>query len=196
MNKAKILLIVLVIHLIACGKESIHKHASSDTYKYLLGNLGLDCSSDTSTNYFRGTILGQDVCHYDGVDGRALRFGIANRFTTPSPEFTTGATVEDLRRLAVFTIRPSPAVTGEEFIEILTPVYAVERDTLEYLDSLFGIEYHPVASTEKEEDKFVIQLVFIEVINPNINGGNRFKISTIFGAQRESYVRIRHVTVW
>ena len=192
MDNVKILLIILAFHLVGCGKEYVHEHASSDTYIHLLDNLNLDCSIDTSVNYFRGTVLNQDVCHYDGIDGRELHFGIYNRFTTSSPELSTGTVIEGIRRFAKFTIRLSPVVTGEEFVEIITPVYAIERDTLEYLDSLFSIEYHPVASAE-EEDKFIIQLVFIDVINSEINGGLRFKISTIFGAQRESYVRFRKV---
>ena len=191
MDNVKILLLILTVFLTACAKEPVHKHASSDTYKFLLDNLELDCSSDTSTNYFRGTILDQDVCHYDGVDGRVLGFGISTKFTTPSPEFTTGVEITDARRLAWFSIWHSPFITGEEFIEIEAPVYAIGRDTLDYLDSLFSIEYHPVASSKEEEDKFTISLVFVDVRWST--GGLAFSISSVFGAQRESYVRFRKV---
>ena len=189
MKILKIALPLLLISFLACQKESLNKRAIR--YQMLLDNLVLDCPTDTSEYYFKATIDGKQTCYYSGVDGLQLFFSTTSRFTTPSPQLNTGDTISDARKGARLSIRHSPAIQGEEYVYIHFPDYALGRDTLEYLDSLFNIEHHDVAAAKEERDNFTVEFSLVAIKNGSSSIRNA--ISSIYGPQEGSYVRFRKV---
>ena len=189
MKIIKIALPLLLFSFLACQKEPLNKRAIR--YQKLLDSLVLDCPIDTSEYFFKATIDGKQACYYAGVDDLVLYFGISSIFTTPSPQFNTGDTISDIRKGASLRILHTPVIEGEDYVFVRFPQYSIDRDTLEYLDSLFNIEYHKVAATEEERDNFTIEFALIAVANGSITIRNA--ISSVYGPQDDSYVRFRKV---
>ena len=189
MKIIKIALPLLLIVFLACQKESLNKRAIR--YQMLLDNLVLDCPTDTSEYYFKATIDGTPTCYYAGVDSLQLLFKNVSIFTTPSPTFNTGDTISDARKGAHLSIRHIPLIQGYDYVYIHFPDYALGRDTLEYLDSLFNIEYHQVSTAKEERENFTIEFAMIDVSNGYVTLRN--SMYSYFGPQDDSYVRFRKV---
>ena len=186
----KIVFPLLLLFTLACQKEPRLKQRFI-TYQKLLNNLALDCPTDTSEYYFKAAIKGTPTCYYAGIDSLQLFFGTTSIFTTSSPSFSTGDTISDIRKGARLAIRHSPMRDQEDYIFIHFPEYAIHRDTLEYLDSLFNIEYHKVAASKEERDNFTIEFAVVD--KPNGSLAHRYPIQSIYGPQDDSYVRFRKV---
>lgn len=186
--------VFLFLVIISCKKEEVYYNVYLvETYQKLLEGLELDCPSGTSDNYFYATIAGQETCYLEGVDEKQLIFGITAKFTTSSPSFNTNSQPpSDLRRAAFLSIRNSPVIYGEDYVQFEFPDYEFHRDTVEYLDSIFSIEYHEIRSHESEVDKFKVELSMVDVVQES-GGGINFPISSRFGNQEESYLRFRKV---
>ena len=162
-----------------------------EAYQRSLDNLILDCPADTSEYYFKATIDGTRTCYYVGGDSLQLFFSTTSRFTTPSPTFNTGDTISDRRKGARLSIRHVPVIEGDDYVYIHFPDYAIGRDTLEYLDSLFAIEYHKVSATKEERENFTVEFAMVDISNGYVVLLN--SIFSYFGPQDDSYVRFRKV---
>ena len=189
MKVLKVLFPFLLISLLACQKEKPDRFFV--TYQRLLDNLVLGCPDDISEYYFKATIDGTPTCYYAGIDSLHLIFNNTSRFTTPSPSFNTGDTISDRRKGARLSIRHIPVIEEEDYVFIHFPDYALGRDTLEYLDSLFNIEYHKVSAAKEERDNFTIEFAMIAVSNGYTVYRN--SMYSYFGPQEDSYVRFRKV---
>ena len=198
MKCSTIVISIITFSLFTCQKEEFqYDPYLVSTYQQFLEDLVLDCPSDTSEYYFKGIINGYQTCYYDGIDGRILRYGISSKFTTPGPSFNTGDTISDAKRGFHIEFPHYPYRQGEDYIDIAFPDVSANIDKYVYLDSMFAkTNYEVKSGTEDEnytsfitDDKFLITLNMMDK-HEDSNGGHVFPISTQFGSQDDSYVRI------
>ena len=189
-----LLLFSAVILLLSCGEDDTltPREIRYAKYQGFLDSMVLDCPEDTSQYYFKAIVNGQQVCHYDGVDGLKLRFGFTSKFETPSPSLGAGDTISNARRGARLNIKYYPPRQKTPYFSVCFPCFPLERDRIDYLDSLVSkqIDY-PVRSTPEEENAFLIELVMLDLRDEY--GGLAYPISSKFGPQDGSYVRFRKV---
>ena len=159
-------------------------------------NMHLDCPGDTSTAFLKAVLDGNELCYFDGLDGRYLYFRLSTKFTTPGPNYAPDDSVSDLRKAAAirFPHEISPSIHGEDYLDIEFPDYNYETDTESYLDSLLAIDDHAIASNRDEIFKFKVRLVVPYV---NLRGKHRFPhgyhFSSIYGEQDDSYLSVLSV---
>lgn len=195
MSKYICFFILSLFLLYSCKKEEPpYKAAGTDTYWAFIDSLELDCPEDTSAYYFIGLINGYPTCYYDGVDGKVLYFSISSIFTTGSPTFNSGDPPSNIRKGANLSFHSKPYETGDDNLRIDFPDFNIKRDTIDYLDSLFSIEWHEVASKKEElKNKFIISIYMIDVIGTTGDGGLGYYISTRYGPQPNSWLRFKEV---
>lgn len=190
MKTVKLFFPLFLFLILSCQKEEQLSYIQR-TFQGLYERLELDCIEGDDNKAFLSAMFGsEEVCYYDGVDERELRFSITSIFTTPGPEFNTGDIPDDLRRGARLNISRSPLQQDENFLRINFPNYTFGRDTLDYLDSLFNIEFHPISGIEDDDYKFKIEF---KMVNFSDNGNGlsfTYSMSTIFGPQDSSFVQI------
>lgn len=179
--------------LVGCADEPLplvnERHVK---YQQFLDGLDLYCPSDSSSTYFKATIAGQEACYYSGIDGRKLYFGITTKFSTPLPTINTGEVPGDARHSARMAIWQDSFFTGAHHVVFDFPEFNLERDTIDYLDSLFSVEYHKIRSDQNESDRFNIELRMIEITEQG--GVLGWPISSEFGpSDEEGYIRFSKV---
>jgi hypothetical protein len=193
LNSIFFLIFLIFIIFLGCKKkieEPFQDQYLLETYQSFLDGLILDCPTDSSEYYFKAKIKGEETCYYDGIDGKKLLFGITAKYTTVSPNTST-ANPSYAVKSAILSIRNEPFVQADDYILIGFPDFAFERDTVEYLDSIFSIEYHEIRSNLEEPDRFQVELQMMDLVKEN--AGVYFPISTRFGNQDDSYIRFRNV---
>jgi len=198
MKRITVLISAIALLLFACYKEEFHYDPYLvSTYQQFLENLILDCPADTNQYYFKGIINDYQTCYYNSVDGRILSADIYSKFTTPGPSFNTGDPISDLRIGLIISLPHYPYRQGADYIKISFPDVSGNVDKVEYLDSIFAIKNYRVKSgtgyettnLNINENKFNITLEMID-LSKDGNGGNVFIISSQFGSQEDSFVKI------
>ena len=160
-------------------------------------NMHLDCPGDTSTAFLKAVLDGNELCYFDGLDGRYLYFRLSTKFTTPGPNFAPDDSVSELRKAAAirFPHEISPSIHGEDYLDIEFPDYNYETDTESYLDSLLAIETHEVAANSNDTHKFRMKLriPYVYVLGRKKRGSLPYHFSTVYGNQDGSYLRVSSV---
>lgn len=187
-------------------EETEYNPYFTETYQDILDNsLVFKCDDVISDNYVKAIINGQSACFYDGYDNNYIGFGFTNKFTTSTP--STGGQISNERRGCYIEIRPLKPIYRRHFLSIEFPDFNIGVDPINYIDSVFRIYEHQIMGVEdvKEDPKldFVgnallkstggfLKKFKIELIIPNDTIGNTFKISSIFGNQNGSYLKVKN----
>lgn len=208
MQKNNWAVIVFLTVLSSCCKDEpyINPYFKENYNDILANHLNFDCADHVAVNYMNAHINEQKACYYDGYDGYFLDFGFTSKFSTSSP--STSGTVNNARQGCHVTIRPVQRVNRKKYLLFNFPDFNLSVDSIHYLDSLLAISDHSILGVEDiEEDpnldfvqnailkagggflkKFLIQLyIQDETI------GNSFIISSVFGSQKNSYLKIKKV---
>lgn len=188
-----------------CIDEPDNNTYFTKTYQNILdSSLVFKCDDIISDNYVKAIIGGQEACYYDGYDNNFLQFYIVNKYITSSP--STGGQISDARRGCILGIRPIKPIYRRHSISFQFPDFNIGVDPIVYLDSIFGIYEHQIIGVEDVKDDpnldFVENALLkstggflkkfkIDLIIPNDTIGNTFKISSIFGNQKGSYLRVK-----
>jgi len=194
--KRLLFIFLLTNFLFSCEKKE--ENSRHITYAELLEGLVLDCPNETKEHYFKGIVNGIETCYYDTVDSKRLDFSITSKFTTSGSSFTTGDTtgVSDARKGAyIGLLNPAINIQGDDEIKIYFPDFNLERDDIEYLDSLFAIENHLYQTELQERNRFEVALEIVDLgyYSESGGGGNIYPISSRFGSQEDSVFRFREV---
>jgi hypothetical protein len=194
---------LFIAALNSCNKEPCLS-AFQEKYIALLDSLKLECKDTVSLATIKANALGQDFCFHQGIDGYSLQFGITNKFTTASPEFSTNAVVNDARRGAWLSILNYNKPSYRIIIDF--PDFSHGIDTIHYLDSIFAIKTHPIMGIDdivvNSKDDFVMQeltkagggylpkfkIDFQLSLSEGDNGGIGYNISSIYGEQKNAYL--------
>lgn len=174
-------------------------------YQKLLDSLTFKCDTVSADNYIKADINGHQVCYYDGYDDMSLSFGFSNKFTTPSP--STGGEVSNARRGCRLSISPRKKKFCKHYISIDFPDFNLDMDPVIYFDSILSIKEHGITGTtdilidpkagfvSREMDKAsggFLRKCKITFNMPTDTIGNLFLMSTVFGDQTGSYLKIIH----
>jgi hypothetical protein len=198
MSKFKSLLFIFFFCcFLSCEKEArppeSFREVTVARYKVILDSLKIECPTETSDSYFKGTIGANEACYFDGINGLNARMGKVVHFTTPGPSFNTNTVYSDVSNSFRFGILNTwKIVAFEDLVEFWTPHYTAGSDPERYLDSLFSIRDHNLREKEDEYDKF---LVTLNLNYPNEDGSSfqRLDIATHFGPQKDSKLVINSV---
>lgn len=190
----------------SCNKDCNELSEFQEQYLMFLDNLSLNCINSTSPIYMKAVLLNEEVCYFDGEEGRSFVFGITSKFTSSSPEVVVGEIPKNVRKGALLEF---PNYThGDDFISIEFPDFPVSVDTIHYLDSIFAIREHKIMGENDiildPNSDFTTKLLtkgtggyltkfklnFSLYWNAKINGGGTYNISSIYGNQRDAYLRI------
>ena len=213
MNKIIWTIIAFVTVVSGCCKDEPYFNPYFvENYNDILKNsLFFDCDDVTADSYMKATINGQDACYYDGYDNYFLDFNFSNKYSTPSPStdvtFSTGGNVSNARQGCSISIRPIKWVSREKYLLFSFPDFNLSVDPIVYFDSFLVISEHQILGVEdiKEDpnldfvqnaflksgggvlQKCKIELQVLDAI------GNSFVMSTVFGSQKDSYLKIKKV---
>ncbi len=207
MHKNNWVIIVFTILLSGCCKDEpyINPYFKENYNDILDNNLNFDCEDHVADNYMKATINNQQGCYYDGYDGYFLDFAFVSKFTTATP--STSGTVSNARQGCQVTIRPIKWETRKKYLLFSFPDFNLSVDPIHYLDSLLAISEHQILSKDdiKEDPNLdFVQNAFLKagggvlqkcIIELKIYDapGNSFVISTVFGSQKDSYLKIKKV---
>lgn len=177
-----------------------------EKYDYILANsLFFECKDFKANSYVKAVINGQQACYYDGDDNWFLEFAFTSKFTTPSP--STGGPISGARQGCLLNIRPIERVYREKYLVIRFPDFHLGVDPIVYFDSLMALRELQIYGVEdvKEDPKLdFVQNAFLRSGSGFLNKclielkiqddgiGNSFTISTVFGSQKGSYLKIRN----
>lgn len=207
MQKNNWVIIVFVIVLSGCCKDEpyINPYFKENYNDILVNHLNFDCEDHVAENYMKAIINGQQACYYDDHDGYFMDFAFTSKFTTSTPS-TTG-TVSNARQGCHLTIRPFQLETRKKYLLFSFPDFNLSVDPIHYLDSLWAISDHSILGVEdiKEDPNLdfvqnaflkagggILKKCKIELIVYDAPG-NSFVISTVFGSQKDSYLKIKEV---
>ena len=190
----------IFIVLSSCEKDD--KYYSPylvETYAKYLDSLDLHCPDGESDIYFEGMIKGQQVCYKDGIENYVFKYKFFSSVVTDSPNLVVGSKYTGLLYQIVLAFEPIyPRPNGKESLNIKFPYFDPNRDTVEFLDSLFSINKHRLKSINdgnemvRNKTKFEVDLMMVDRGNHG-ERGNAFLISTIYGKQSSSFVTINKV---
>ncbi len=199
-------LLFMQITFTSCNKDCNELSEFQEQYITFLDSLSLNCINSTSPIYMKAFLLNEEVCYFDGEEGRSFRFGITSKFTTSSPEVVVGEIPKNVRKGAVLEF---PNYThGDDFISIEFPDFPLLVDTLQYLDSIFAIKNHKVMGENDiiidPNSDFTTKLLtkgsggyltkfkinFSLYWDAKISGGGTYDISSIYGNQSNAYLKI------
>ncbi len=191
---------LIFIVLSSCEKDD--KYYSPylvETYSNYLDSLDMHCPEGKSDNYFEGMINGQQVCYKDGIENYVFKYKFFSSVITDSPNLVVGSKNPDLLYLIVLAFDPRhPRPNGKESLNIKFPYFDPNRNTVEFLDSLFSIKHHELKSIidgnelVRSKTKFIVELYMVDR-GEHGERGNGFPISTIYGIQNNSSIIIDKV---
>lgn len=208
MHKNNWVIIVFIILLSGCCKDEpyINPYFKENYNDILANHLNFDCEDLIADNYMKATINGQQACYYDGHDGYFMDFAFTNKFSTSSP--STLGTISNARQGCHITIRPVQRAIGEKYLFFSFPDFNLSVDPIHYLDSLWAISDHSVLGVEdiKEDPNLdfvqnafiksgggILKKILIELYIQDDTTGNNFIISSVFGSQKDSFLKIKKV---
>lgn len=205
----RVLTFILVLMLfIACADDDVNPYFA-EVYPQILDEIDIECTESSHEYYISAKINGLEFCHDPDKVGDFV-FAVSNKFTTSSPNFSTGQVYDDARHGMILMLGTIGG-RNEHFV-IQFPDFDLERDAQLHLDSLIAIGTHRVMGEEdviipegsSYEDELILKSTggflqnFLIVISstdsePGVSGGNTFTISSIFGNQCGSYFRFNEV---
>jgi hypothetical protein len=131
--------------------------------------------------------------------------------STPAPStnvtFSTGGNVSNARRGCGISIRPKNWVSREKYLLVSFPDFNLSIYPIAYFDSLLAIPEHQILGVDdiKEDPNLdFVQNAFIKAGGGFLQKckielqvldaiGNSFVLSTVFGSQKDSYLKIKKV---
>ncbi len=198
------IIIVLLCLFLGCRKDENYNEYFIETYKDILQNsLNFTCEDLESGNFLKAEINNQKACFFDGHNNNILQFYFFERYITSSPS-TSGSKEKDFKG-CIISIKPIESIKRQPYLLIEFPSLHKSTNNVSYLDSLFNIKDHMVISNKdvihSNDSDFVdialenytggfLKKFKIDLVIPNDSVGNVFVISSIFGDQSGSYVKI------
>jgi len=167
--------------------------------------------NDTCDYFMKVDVLGKTWSYCDNTDMPERNIFIVNKFMTPGPSITLGGAegYKYARRGAMMNFPDFHYKSYEPHVEIHMPDFDLNRDPIEYLDSMFAIKNHRFMSASEvvvpEEASFseagLIRAgggfltgwkikIMLPMNNPQVS---RLFIESVMGEQQDSYLRIDEV---
>jgi|GEM_PF-1754829 len=200
----------VIFSLLACKKEDRIDPYFAEVYPQILEEIDINCEEGISDHFISVKINGVEFCRYEDISKYDFRLWVSNKFTTTSPSINTGDVPSNSRKGMSLKLGDS-SINREEYFNIQFPDFELDRNVYEYLDSLTNIEYHDIIGAEDiiipdglslvEEgllkssggylNKFHVELSSKDYKTETL--GSVFSITSIFGAQKDSFLRFRKV---
>lgn len=209
-NLIKVLAVISLITSCQTEENFINPYFA-ENYPLVLAEIDIECIESNEQYYISANINNQEFCHDQEKVGE-FSFAVTNKFSTASPSFSTNQEENNARKGLRLSLG-SPDEQFQEYFILHFPDFNLERNVHDYLDSLTELTNHDLigsediiipedASPEEEVmleigsgwlNHFKLELRSTDLINDpngNISGGGQFVISTVFGTQENSFLRI------
>lgn len=206
----RLFLIITILIALSCTKNGpdINPYFA-EIYPQILDQIDIECVESNEEFYISAFINGTEFCHDQKKVGEFKLF-VTNKFTTSSPNISTGEDYDDARHGLQLKLGTSEH-RSEHFV-IKFPDFNLNRAAQIHLDSLINFGTHDVMGKEHVNipegtsnvdeillhsgggflNNFLIELESKDVYTET-GGGNVFIISSIFGNQDGSYLKFKKV---
>ncbi|MEM9545219.1 MAG: hypothetical protein AAGA77_04565 [Bacteroidota bacterium] len=187
-----IVLVILFCVIVSCEKYEGNPDRFA-TYDRLMAGMDLSCPEGEADMFLKAIINDRELCYLQGVEGRRFEARYYSNFTTPGPGTSVGNEPTEVRRRIGMSFDHTGFIEGDDYVEFWLPFMPGDTDEITYLKTFFEKEEYKVKDEMNRDEDIRIQLRMLKRVNETAGLG--YNISSTYGDQEGSFLRVKYVKI-